>query len=342
MMSLLKQTNRTGELAMPYTHLTPFERGIVEFLYRAYCSIRFIARMLKRSPSTISRELKKNVNARGKYHAVKAQHRYIDERKKCVKQCKLDTNSELREYVTRNLEQEQWSPEQIAATVRRDYSWSDTMRICYETIYTFIYKDKRKGGDLFKHLRQARRTRRRRGNTKGKRGQIKDRISINLRPKGATNRSRNGHWEGDTIIGKNHKGGVVTLNERRLGFLLAAPIANRKVETVNRAIIECFLHIPKHLRRTLTLDNGLEFAGFKSIGKHLGIDIYFADPYSPWQRGSNENLNGLIRQYLPKGSDLTTLTQPHLNTITQKLNNRPRKRLHYQTPAKLMSVALGL
>jgi len=264
---------------------------------------------MNRSASTISRELKRNVNARGKYHAVQSQQRYIEERKKCVKPCKLDMNTELREYVTRNLEEEQWSPEQIANTMRRDYPWSHTMRICYETIYAFIYRDKREGGDLFKHLRQAHRTRRRRGNKKGKRGQIKDRISINLRPKGATNRSRNGHWEGDTIIGKNHQGGVVTLNERRSGFLLAAPIANRKVITVNRAIIECFFHIPQHLRKTLTLDNGMEFAGFKDIQEALGLDIYFADPYSPWQRGSNENLNGLIRQYLPKGSDLTTLTQ---------------------------------
>ena len=327
---------------MPYTHLTSFERGIVEFLYRAHCSMRFIADELGRNVSTLSRELKRNVNARGKYHAVQAQHRYIDKRKKCVKPCKLDVNKELREYVERNLKEEQWSPDEIANTVRRDFPRNRRMRICYETIYTFIYRDKREGGDLFKHLRQAHRTRRRRGNSNGKRGQIKDRVNIILRPKGANNRSRNGHWEGDTIIGKNHQGGVVTLNERRLGFLLAAPIANRKVETVNRAIIECFFHIPERLRRTLTLDNGLEFAGFKSIEEHLGLDIYFADPYSPWQRGSNENLNGLIRQYLPRGSDLTTLTQLHLNTITQKLNNRPRKRLNYQTPAKLMSVALGL
>lgn len=324
---------------MPYTHLTPFERGTVEFLYRAHCSMRFIADELGRNVSTISRELKHNVNRRGKYHAVQAQQRYIDERKKCVKPLKLDTDSELREYVERTLK-EQWSPEQIANTIRRDHPWNRAMRICHETVYTFIYREKRAGGDLFKHLRQAHRTRRRRGNKKGKRGQIKDRVSINLRPKGASNRSRNGHWEGDTVIGKSHQGGVVTLNERRLGFLLAAPIANRKVETVNRAIIECFFHIPKRLRRTLTLDNGMEFAGFKDIQDALGLDIYFADPYSPWQRGSNENLNGLIRQYLPKGTDLTTLTQAYLNTITQKLNNRPRKRLNYQTPAKLIGVAL--
>lgn len=327
---------------MPYTHLTSFERGMLEFLYRAHCSMHFIANELGRSVSTISRELKRNVNARGKYHAVQAQQRYIEERRKCVKPCKLDADSELRDYVERTLDEEQWSPEQIANRMRNEHPWSHTMQVCYETIYTFIYRDKRKGGDLFKHLRQAHRTRRRRGNSKGKRGQIKDRVNIILRPKGANNRSRNGHWEGDTMIGKNHQGGLVTLNERRLGFLLAAPIANRKAETVNRAIIECFFRIPPRLRRTLTLDNGLEFAGFKDIEKALGLDIYFADPYSPWQRGSNENLNGLIRQYLPKGSDLTTLTQLHLNTITQKINNRPRKRLNYQTPAKLMSVALGL
>lgn len=327
---------------MPYTHLTFSDRGIIEFMYRTHYSIRSIANELDRSVSTISRELKRNVNARGKYCARKAQHRYLDERKKCVKPCKLDSNDELREYVTRTLEQGQWSPDEIASTVRRDFPWDRTMRICYETIYTFIYRDKRRGGDLFKHLRQAHRTRRRRSNTKGKRGQIKDRVSINLRPKSADNRSCSGHWEGDTMIGKNHQGGLVTLNDRRLGFLLAAPIANRKVETVNRAIIECFFRIPQRLRKTLTLDNGLEFAGFKEIENTLGLDVYFADPYSPWQRGANENLNGLIRQYLPKGTDLRGLTHHHLNTITQKLNNRPRKRLNYKTPAKLFSVALDV
>ena len=327
---------------MPYTHLTAFDRRTIEVFYRAHCSIRAIAKELGRSASTVSRELNKNVNARGKYCTVQAQHRYLNERKKCVKPCKLDSNEELREYVTRNLEHEQWSPDEIASTVRRDFPWDRTMRICYETIYTFIYRDKRRGDDLFKHLRQAHRTRRRRGNKKGKRGQIKDRVSISLRPKSADNRSRNGHWEGDTVIGKNHQGGLVTLNERRLGFLLAAPIANRKVETVNRAIIECFFRIPHRLRKTLTLDNGLEFAGFKDIENVLGLNVYFADPYSPWQRGANENLNGLIRQYLPKGTDLRGLTHHHLNTITQKINNRPRKRLNYQTPAKIFSVALDV
>ena len=137
-------------------------------------------------------------------------------------------------------------------------------------------------------------------------------------------------------------GGLVTLTERKNGFLLAVPILNRKVETVNRAILHAYASIPKRLRRTLTLDNGLEFAGFKTLERELGIKVYFADPYSPWQRGSNENTNGLIRQYLPKGSDLTQLTQDYLNIITQKLNNRPRKKLNYRTPAQLMGVALGL
>ena len=148
---------------MPYTHFTSFERGALETYLQAGCSMRFIANELGRSVSTISRELKRNVNSRGQYRAIKAQQRYMDERGKCVKPCKLDVNTELRKYVTGNLKEEQWSPEEIADTLRRDYPWSRTMRICYETIYTFVYRDKREGGDLFTHLRQAHRKRRRRG-----------------------------------------------------------------------------------------------------------------------------------------------------------------------------------
>jgi IS30 family transposase len=301
----------------------------------------YMSKELGRSVSTISRELKRNVNARGKYKAVNAQLRYLEHRKKCVKPCKLEKNKALLGYVKSKLKEE-WSPEQIANTIRQDYPWQRAMRISYETIYAFVYTDKRKGGTLYSHLRHAHRTRRRRGNSKGMRGQIKDRVSIDVRPAGANNRSRNGHWEGDTVIGKKHQGGLVTLTERKNGFLLAVPIVNRKVETINRAILHAYASIPKRLRRTLTLDNGLEFAGFKTLERELGIDVYFADPYSPWQRGSNENTNGLIRQYLPKGSDLTTLTQAHLNTIVQKINNRPRKKLGYRTPAQLMGVALEL
>jgi len=326
---------------MSYTHLTPSEREELALMYRAHHSMHFMANDLGRSVSTISRELKRNVNARENYKAVNAQLRYLDQRKKCVKPHKLKQNKALLDYVKSKLKIE-WSPEQIANTLRKEYPWQRAMRISYESIYAFVYRDKRNGGTLFSHLRQAHRTRRRRGNFKGMRGRMKGQVNIKLRPAGANNRSRNGHWEGDTIIGKNHQGGLVTLTERKNGFLLAVPILNRKVETVNRAILHAYASIPKRLRRTLTLDNGLEFAGFKTLEQQLGIDIYFADPYSPWQRGSNENTNGLIRQYLPKGSDLTRLTQDYLNTITQKLNNRPRKKLNYRTPAQLMGVALEL
>lgn len=301
--------------------------------------MRFMAKELGRSVSTISRELKRNVNARGKYRAVQAQYRYLHQRKHCVRPAKLNDNDDLLEYVKRKLTLK-WSPEQIANTLVRDYPWRRAMRISYETIYAFVYGDKREDGTLFSHLRQAHRTRRRRGNSQGKRGQIVDRVSIDLRPDGANNRSRSGHWEGDTVIGKNHQGGMVTLTERKNGYLLAVPIANRKVETVNSAIVQAYAQIPQRLRRTLTLDNGLEFAGFKTLEKLLGLDVYFADPYSPWQRGSNENTNGLIRQYFPKGTVLTELTQDDLNFVVQNINNRPRKRLDYRTPAQLMSVAL--
>lgn len=328
---------------MPYTHLTAFERYHVELCRQNGSSMHAIARELKRSPSTISREVKRNANSRVRYRALQAQQRYAAARKRSVRVAKIPTSTPLRAYVTTKL-RTKWSPEQITHGLRRAFPRDGAMRISHESIYAFVYADKRANGDLYKELRQGHRKRQRRGNAHQKRGLIPGRVSITERPTAVDTRLRSGHWEGDTIHGAHHKGGVVTLVERKTRVLVAAPITDFKASTINQAIQNAFRGIPTQFIRTLTLDNGKEFAGFKQLEELLRARIYFADPYSPWQRGSNENANGLSRQYLPKKTDLRNLDNTYLQTIVQALNNRPRKILNHRTPAerflKLTRVAL--
>lgn len=326
---------------MPYTHLTPFERYHVELRRQGGTSIRAIARELNRSPSTLSRELKRNANHQNKYRAIPAQQRYTDVRKRSVRSTILPTRAPLRQYVSAKL-REQWSPEQIANALRRNFRRDATMRISHESIYAFVYADKRVKGDLYKELRQGHRQRQRRGNAHQKRGLIPGRVSIDERPAAVDTRVRSGHWEGDTIHGAHHKGGVVTLVERKTRVLVAAPITDFKASTINQAIEAAFQDMPTRFIRTLTLDNGKEFAGFKQLEELLQARIYFADPYSSWQRGTNENTNGLIRQYLPKRTDLRNLDNAYLQTIVQALNNRPRKTLNHRTPAERFQQLTGV
>jgi len=326
---------------MPYTHLTPFEGYHVELRRQGGTSIRAIARELNRSPSTLSRELKRNANHQNKYRAIPAQQRYTDVRKRSVRSTILPTRAPLRQYVSAKL-REQWSPEQIANALRRNFRRDATMRISHESIYAFVYADKRAKGDLYKELRQGHRQRQRRGNAHQKRGLIPGRVSIDERPAAVDTRVRSGHWEGDTIHGAHHKGGVVTLVERKTRVLVAAPITDFKASTINQAIEAAFQDMPARLIRTLTLDNGKEFAEFKQLEELLQARIYFADPYSSWQRGTNENTNGLIRQYLPKRTDLRNLDNAYLQTIVQALNNRPRKTLNHRTPAERFQQLTGV
>ena len=326
---------------MPYTHLKPFDRMEIQLRFEGGESLRSIAKEMGRAPSTISREIKRNSGPRRRYKAARAQTSSQERRKRCRKPKTLEKHPELRSYVVERL-REQWSPEQIAGSARKAFPFQRWMRVCHETIYTFVYTNKRQGGELYTHLRQAHRTRRRRGNRKEKRGLLPGRVNIALRPPGAENRSRRGHWEGDTVIGAHHQGGFVTLAERKTRFLLAAPIANRKADTVHKALLHLLQRIFEPYRRTLTLDNGKEFAHFKLLEEQIGIRTYFADPYCSWQRGTNENTNGLLRQYFPKKTTLLHVTPEHLNSVVQKLNNRPRKTLGYRTPHELFSGALQL
>lgn len=329
---------------MPYTHLTPFERVKIELLLQAGCSIGHIAHDLDRSPSTISRERARNRDFRGRYSAVRAQHAYHERRTRSVKPRKLYTNPPLRRYVEEKL-REKWSPKQVVGTLPNAFPRDPRMRVSHETIYTFIYADKRAQGSLFEHLRHAHRKRRRRGNLNGKRGLLPGRVGIEQRPKSVEGRRRIGHWEADLVLGRQSGPAIVTLVERKTGMLLARKVENRRAYPVGRAILDAFHAIASQLIQTITFDNGKEFAHFKSIETELNIKTYFADPYAAWQRGTNENTNGLLRQYIPKKTDLNALTQQNLNHVVQALNNRPRQRLKYRTPAQLFhqaTVALQL
>jgi len=317
---------------MPYTHLTPFDREKIELLKRAGNTVRQIADEIERSPSTVARELARNRDGRGRYRALKAQMAYRERRLDSVKPRQLESNPRLRGYVEHKL-REDWSPEQIAETLPLDYPRDRTMRTSHETIYTFVYADKRTHGTLYTHLRRAHRKRRRRSNTYRTRGLLPGRVGIEKRPKAVETRRQGGHWEADLVLGRQGGPAIATLVERKTGLLLACKVQSKRAYPVGRAIVQVFHAIPDALIRTITFDNGKEFADFKSIEQDLNTDAFFADPYAAWQRGTNENTNGLLRQYVPKKSDLRNLLEKDLQTFVRALNNRPRKRLNYRTPA---------
>ena len=302
---------------MNYTHLTQEERYQIYALKRAGHGQSEIAGVLNRSPSTISRELRRNGGERGyrpkQAHSLARERqasnaRQIDEATWRIAQAKL---------------REDWSPEQI----------SHHVAISHETVYQRIYADKKAGGTLWRHLRCQKQRKKRYGKT-DRRGVIPNRQSIELRPLIVEERSRIGDWEADTIIGKNHKQAIVSLVERKSGFTLIRKVEHKTALAVSDVMIKL---LRPHRSRVLTItsDNGREFAAHKTISKQLGASFYFAHPYASWERGTNENTNGLIRQYFPKNRDFTTITQREINMAMERLNNRPRKRLDYQTPSQL-------
>lgn len=302
---------------MNYTHLTREERYQIYALKKAGHSQNEIANVLKRNPSTISRELARNTGRRG--YRPKQAHRLAGERQ-AMNARQIDDVTW--QYALDRLE-EQWSPEQI----------SKHAAISHESVYQRIYADKRDGGSLWQQLRCQKRRRKRYG-AYDRRGIIPNRQTIDRRPAIVERRARIGDWEGDTIIGKNHQQAIVSLVERKSGFTLIRKVKRKTAAAVGRAIIS-LLAPYREIVHTLTSDNGKEFAEHGRIADTLQADFYFAHPYASWERGTNENTNGLIRQYFPKGSDFTTITQKEINLVMNRLNNRPRKRLGYQTPAQV-------
>jgi IS30 family transposase len=303
-------------------------------------SIRQIARVLGRPASTVSREVARN-KGRDRYRAVDAEDRSRD-RARRKQPCLLARNPHLRQVVAAKLSQD-WSPEQIAGYLARTYPPGSGMRVSHETIYKSLFVQTRGvlAKELTKHLRSGRPTRRNIHNTvTGQwRSQIKDAVSIRERPAEAEDRAVPGHWEGDLLLGRGLTQ-VATVVERSTRFTVLVQLDGRDMVTVSRRLSVQLAELPAQLRATLTWDRGMELAGHKDVTFATGLRVYFADPRSPWQRGTNENTNRLLRQYLPKGVSMAGLTQDDLDQIAAKLNTRPRKTLGFQTPADRLAALL--
>jgi transposase, IS30 family len=318
---------------MSHTHLTLSEREVIAQSLAAGKNQSQIARALGRDRSTISRELRRNkVGGVETYFAVQADW-LAAERRHASKLPFAQHDERVWKYVLEKLGEE-WSPEQIAGRLREEYPDDARMRISHETIYAFIYADRRAGGALWKQLRRHHRRRRPRGSGRQCRGGIVGRVGIAARPAIVEKRSRKGDWEGDTVAGKS--GRLVTVVERKSRFVVIAKVHDKRAASVNRGGIRALHKVPDQFRKTMTLDNGTEFARFGEMERALNLRVYFAEPYNSNQRATNENTNGLLRQYFPKGTDFRAVSHQRVAKVQQRLNNRPRKCLGYRTPHEVL------
>lgn len=315
---------------MSYHHFIPIERGKIEGLRHSGKTVRSIAKQLGRAASSICRELKRGRIPRGRYCAQHGQKQYEQNRRECVRTRVLD-HPPLRAYVQDKLSDD-WSPEQISGRIKRDFPRDGWMRVSPETIYRRIYTDIKWCNAFGDCLRQGRKKRQKRDGTYKRRGPIANRIGIEQRPAEADTLEEYGHWEGDTIIGKGQQGAVVTLTERKGDWLRSIPVTSRKAKEVAKAVVEALKDIPAQLRKTITFDNGSEFAYHEKIAEQLGVKVYFAHPYCSNERARNENINGLLRQYLPKKTSFIGLTKQRVNRFVEAINNRPRKKQKFRTP----------
>ena len=317
-----------------YSRLTFIERVKIEEFKKLLYSPSKIAQKLGRSRSTITRELTRNKYAHNSYYADLANRKaFCRSIYRKGDKDKISTNKCLQNFVHQKLVL-RWSPDQISVTLKRLYPNDKTMNVSHETIYLYIYLHCKKElkTELIAQLRQERK---RRGNFKTRavlEPKIKDRISIDERPEEVLGREIPGHWEGDLIIGKDHKSCLGTLVERTTRTIILVPLKDKTAATVRKAFEKEFLKLPKTMKRTLTYDNGTEMSEHKLFTKKTKVQVYFTHPYSPWERPTNENSNGLVRDYFPKGTDFNTITKKRIKEVQNQLNERPRKVLDYQTP----------
>jgi IS30 family transposase len=326
---------------MSYTHLALEERYVIYHLVLYGLSLREIGRRLNRHHVTISREIKRNrpTYADDAVYWHEAAQEYADRRKRLPRHCIRQSNAKLIRYVKCKLRQD-WSPEEIAGRLVIDYPNNGLMRISPEAIYKWVYSDAIQGGDLYTHLRRRHKKRRKQRRYGSGRGLIPGRVGISQRPAVVDTRQRFGDWEGDTVEGTKGTGGIASHVERKSRYLLAAKLLDKTANTMTTESAKAFRQVPTLMRKTLTVDNGKEFSQFKQLEHKTGLCIYFADPYSAWQRGCNENTNGLLRQYFPKGMDFSNMTNKDLASVVQNLNSRPRKCLNYQTPHEVFYSAI--
>jgi IS30 family transposase len=332
-----------------YRRLTNREREEISRFLAAGTSQAEIARRLNRHPSTLSREIRRNggYRARSTYRAFsagrRAQARASSRRRG---KSRLAGEEGLRRFVLAGLKQE-WSPKEIRERLKREYPLDMTMRISHEAIYRYIYVLAR--GELrrilIKALRQEHKYRRKKGykHMQGNKGKIADMLSIEERPAEVALRSVPGHWEGDMILGKHRKSALGTLVERTTRYTLLVPLGkNKSALSVRRAYARAFRSVPTELKKTLTYDQGKEMLGHKRFTIDTGITVYFAHPGSPWERGTNENTNGLVRQYFPKGTDFSKISRYQIKRAQRRLNDRPRAVLNYEKPDELINRLVAL
>lgn len=302
-----------------YKHLSREERYQIASLHKAGHTKRKIAQMLGRHPSTISRELERGRGLRG-YRAEQACAKALQRSHNSRNARQIDAQTWA--LVDMNLAL-QWSPQQIAGK----------LHVSHETVYQHVYADKAKGGKLHRHLRSQKSRRKRHLCARDRRGQIPQRRPIAKRPAHIEQRKQVGHWEGDTVIGAGHSQAVVTLVERKSGYAKLIKVSNKTAEQVSHAIETALVPMGARVK-TLTVDNGKEFAYHQKTDRVLGIQTYFADPYCSWQRGSNENFNGLLRQYIPKKRRMETVTDEELTMIENRLNHRPESGWDSERPTR--------
>jgi transposase, IS30 family len=312
-----------------YSQLTQEQRYHISGLLKAGNFQTQIAEALGVHKSTVSREIRRNRGDKG-YRPKQANQFALDRRQQAEKYIKF--TGELKQHVTEKIMLD-WSPDQISGYLNKE-----GIAISHERIYQFLLADKKAGGTLYTHLRGAGKKRKKRYGSKDRRGQIKNRISIDERPKIVDKKQRIGDWEGDTIIGKQQQKAIVTLVDRASKITRIGRVATKRSDIVSTIMIN-LLKPMKNITHTITLDNGKEFSGHEKIAKSLNVDIYFAHPYSSWERGLNENTNGLIRQYIKKGSSFEGITNDRISFIENRLNNRPRKSLGYRTPNEVYQQA---
>jgi len=336
----------TGGIAPPPRRRSPrvlslVEREEISRSIAAGCTIRAIARGLKRAASTVSQEVVRH-GGRQRYRASRADLAAWDLARR-PKPCLLSRNRPLQRIVAVKLK-EDWAPQQIAGWLKEEYPENPELWVSHETIYRSLFVQARGAlkKELIGHLRSKRRIRRSRNATyKGAgRGRIVDAVSIRQRPAEVEDRAVPGHWEGDLVEGSRGTY-IATLVERQSRFVIIVKVNDKRTEVVVAALIKAVRKLPAALRRSLTWDRGVELANHSQFTVATDVKVYFCDPGSPWQRGSNENTNGLLRQYYPKGADLSDVSQSQLNTVARKLNTRPRKTLQWKTPAYILNTSVS-
>lgn len=323
---------------MSHRHITSEERVAIEIYLKLGMSQREIAVSLCRDHSVVSRELRRNGSAKG--YCAKTAQRRADTRRTQPRHYRRQHLARLVRYVEKKLRQD-WAPEQIAGRIRLDYPDDKQMRISAETIYRWAYTVSSYDGSIHRHLRRCRRKRRsQKRYGQGKRF-LPGRVGIEARPKVVARRKRFGDWEADLVSGSSGKVALASCIERKSRYLLLARVEDKTAVSFNAALSAQLLSIPAGLRKTLTLDNGSEMARFKELEAATGLRTYFCAPRSPWQRGANENCNGLLRQYFPRGTSFRKITEEAIRRAVERLNNRPRKCLGYRTPAEVFAKALS-